>query len=138
MSDSLRPKVVAVVEDDDVSRTALGRVLLASGFEPALFDSAETFIAARPDLAPFCLIVDVHLPGMSGIDLQHRLCAEGTTVPTIVTTGDRAELTRESAQQAGCAGFLWKPYSADSILALLASIAQQPPTLFTGHCPNDQ
>jgi FixJ family two-component response regulator len=115
---------VAVVEDDEVARAALGRVLLAGGFDAALFDSAETFIAAPPNPAPFCLIVDVHLTGMSGIELQDRLRSTGMAVPTIVTTGDRAVETRERAEQGGCAAFLWKPYSAESILALVAAIAQ--------------
>ena len=67
--------VVAVVEDDAPSRTALGRLLRAAGFEPALFESAEAYIDASP--TPTCVVVDVQLPGMSGIELQQRLRAAG-------------------------------------------------------------
>jgi FixJ family two-component response regulator len=67
--------------------------------------------------------VDVQLPGMSGIDLQRKLRLERPEVPIIVTTGKRVDVIRERAQQAGCAAFLWKPFSADSILTTLASIA---------------
>jgi FixJ family two-component response regulator len=122
MLDEKRPGLVAVIEDDNVSRAALGRLLRAGGFDPALFDSAETFIAARPDRPWLCLIVDVQLTGMSGIDLQRRLRGEGSKVPIIITTGNRGDLIRERAEQAGCEAFLWKPVSPDGLLAVLASI----------------
>jgi FixJ family two-component response regulator len=67
--------------------------------------------------------VDVHLAGMSGIDLQWRLRHEEYGVPIIVMTGNRADIVRERAQQAGCAAFLLKPFSADDILTLLRSIS---------------
>jgi FixJ family two-component response regulator len=125
MADERSLGVVAVIEDDAVARSALGRLLQVGGFESALFDSAETFIAARPDRAWLCFIIDVQLTGMSGIDLQRRLRSEGSEVPIIVTTGNRAEVIRERAQQAGCAAFLWKPFSGNTILSLLESIARQ-------------
>ena len=117
--------LVAVVEDDKLGRCALGRLLRAGGFEPALFESAEAFIASRPARALVCLIVDVHLTGISGIDLQRKLRSEGCDVPIIVTTGQRADMIREQADQAGCAAFLWKPFTADTLLQLLESIVGQ-------------
>jgi FixJ family two-component response regulator len=122
MSHEPAPTLVAVIEDDAVSRSALGRLLEAGGFEPALFSSAEAFLASQATRAWRCLILDVHLTGMSGIDLQRRLRSEGCDVPVIVCTGDRADMTRERAQQAGCVAFLLKPYSADTLLPLLRSI----------------
>ena len=116
---------VAVVEDDDEARNALGRLLHAGGFEAELLDSAETFMACRPERAWFCLIVDAQLPGMSGIDLQHRLRADGSKLPMIVITGNRAGAIRERAQQAGCEAFLLKPFSGHTLLALLGEIARQ-------------
>ena len=133
MVDDCTSALVAVVEDDDVARCALGRLLKAAGFEPALFDSAETFIASRPTRALLCLIVDVHLTGMSGLELQRRLHGEGADVPIIVTTGDRADAIRDRAQQEGCAAFLWKPFSAETILALLGSIARLSNPASGGH-----
>ena len=117
--------LVAVIEDDQIARAALGRLLQVAGFEPALFDSAEAFISSRPDAALLCLIVDVHLTGMSGIDLQRKLESEGSDVPVIVTTGNRTEVVRQRAEEAGCAAFLWKPFSAETLLSVLASIAGQ-------------
>ena len=125
MLDEHRPALVAVIEDDDASRHAMGRLLRVSGFEPALYESAETFIASPPNRSLSCLIVDVHLTGMSGIDLQEKLHSEGSEVPIIVTTGDRAHVLRQRAQRAGCVAFLWKPFSAETILTALASIARQ-------------
>jgi FixJ family two-component response regulator len=87
-----------------------------------LFSSAETFIASRANRPWLCLIVDVHLTGMSGIDLQQWLRTDGVEVPMIITTGDRADLVRERAQQAGCIAFLLKPFSGDVILPLLRSL----------------
>ena len=128
MSTERSSALVAVVEDDAISRYALARVLHVGGFETALFDSAEAFVAARPTRTLLCLILDVHLAGMSGIDLQRRLRDEGFDAPIIVTTGDRADATRERAHQAGCVAFLPKPFSAQAVLAVLRSIERQSQT----------
>jgi FixJ family two-component response regulator len=123
MADERRPPTVAVIEDDEVSRCALGRILRVAGFEPALYDSAEAFIAAPRTSSLRCLIVDVQLTGMSGIDLQTKLSAEGSEVPVIITTGNRADVIRRRAQQAGCAAFLWKPFCAETLLEIIAFLA---------------
>jgi FixJ family two-component response regulator len=128
MSDEQSQPHVGVIEDDDLERGALGRLLQAGGFEPALFESAETFIASRQTRSWLCLVVDVHLTGMSGIDLQRKLRDEGSAVPIIITTGNKADAIRERAEQAGCIAFLWKPFSGDAFLALVESIADRPHT----------
>ena len=125
MSNARAAGLVAVVEDDDNAKTALGRLLDAAGFEPALFKSAEAFLASKPDREWSCLIVDVQLPGMSGIDLQRKLRSEGSKAPVIVITAHGSDAIRERAEQAGCAAFLTKPFNGDSILALLASLASR-------------
>ena len=117
--------LVAVIEDDDIARTALGRLLDAAGFEHALFENAETFLASDRDRKWICLIVDVHLTGMSGIDLQLTLRSEGAEAPVIIITAKETGAIRERAEQAGCAAFLTKPFSGDTILALLGSLASQ-------------
>src|SRR5262249_13987486 len=116
---------VAIIEDDDAARAALGRVLRAGGFETALFENAEAFIASRAGQPWLCLIVDVQLTGMSGIHLQRTLRHQGFDAPIIIITANRADVIRERAEQGGCAAFLWKPFSADAILSLLASIARR-------------
>ena len=122
MSHARAAGTVAVVEDDDNARTALGRMLGAAGFEHALFSSAEAFLASKPDRECACLIVDVQLTGMSGIDLQRKLRSDGSNAPVIVITAHGSDAVRERAERAGCAAFLTKPFNGDSILALLASL----------------
>jgi FixJ family two-component response regulator len=128
MRDDQVTTLVAVIEDDDLERGALGRLLQADGFEPALFDSAEAFVASALDRRWLCLVVDVQLTGMSGLDLQWKLRNERSEVPIIVITGNRADAVRERAEQAGCVAFLVKPFSADAILGLVEAIAGRPRT----------
>ena len=129
MTETRGDRLIAVVEDDDSARNALGRLLEAGGFETALFDSAESFIASRS--APhdcLCLVLDIHLTGMSGIELQRRLRAEGSRLPIVMVTGSRADVIREHAERAGCSAFLLKPFSAERIFGVLASLASRLPT----------
>ncbi len=118
--------VVGIVEDNDSARTAISRVLRAGGFEPALFESAEAFIEAPPTSGLLCLVVDVQLSGMSGIDLQSQLLGRGCTVPIIVMTAHREEAIRDHAERNGCEAFLWKPFTADVLLQLIGSIERRP------------
>jgi FixJ family two-component response regulator len=124
MSDT-RGGLVAVVEDDAGARNALGRLLDAAGFEHALFESAEAFLASKPEREWSCLILDVHLTGMSGIDLQRRLRSEGSKAPIIVVTAHGSDAVRARAEQAGCAAFLTKPFSGESFLGLLRSLTSR-------------
>lgn len=128
MADPRAGRPVAVVEDDDGARNALGRLLDAAGFESALFESAEAFLGSKPDRDWSCLIVDVQLTGMSGIDLQQTLRAGGSRAPVIVVTAHGSDAIRERAERAGCAAFLTKPFGGDAILALLGSFAGRPRT----------
>lgn len=125
MADAALRRTVAVVEDDAPSRNALGRLLRAGGFEPALFDSAEAFIEAPP-CAPLCLILDVQLTGMSGTDLQGQLRRAGSSTPIIVTTALRDACIRDRAEENGCTAFLWKPFNSTTLLSLLGALAQEP------------
>jgi FixJ family two-component response regulator len=123
MSTSKAPVVVAVVEDHAPSLTALGRLLRAAGFEPALFESAEAYIAASA--APACIIVDVYLPGMSGIELQQRLRAAGASPPIIVRTSGHETVIEECAQQDGCAAFFRKPVDGNTLTSTIAALANR-------------
>ena len=118
--------LVAVVEDDAIARNALGRLLNAGGLEPALFDCAETFLPER-HRQWLCVIADVQLTGMSGIDLQCTLRSEASAVPVIVITGHRADAVRERAVEAGCVAFLSKPFTGSAILTLLDELSRRYP-----------
>jgi FixJ family two-component response regulator len=120
--------LVVVVEDDPSSRATLARVLHAGGYESAVYTSAEAFLASPPPLSPIVLLLDLHLSGMSGIDLQRRLREEGSTVPVIIITAGDDARSRQQAQQLGCAAYLRKPCDAQEILALLKPLVRDDPS----------
>jgi FixJ family two-component response regulator len=107
---------VAVVDDDISVRRALERLLRAGGFEPVIYDSAEAFLEDARQMRADCLLLDIHLGGMSGLDLQQMLAEAGTVPPIIfITAHDEAE-TREVAQRAGYAAYFRKPFPGSSLL----------------------
>jgi FixJ family two-component response regulator len=114
--------VVVVIEDDPAALTALSRVISASGLEPAPYRTAEAYLAAPPSQPPRCLVVDLHLPGISGIELKRRLAAMGSTVPTIVMTAFEEPRIREQALRLGCVGYFDKSSSVDDLLATIRAL----------------
>jgi FixJ family two-component response regulator len=115
-------RVVAVVDDDAELRTAFGRALRAGGFEPVLYGSAEQFLASPPGGPVRCLVVDVKLDGMSGLDLQRRLKADGSNVPIVIMTAFDSARVRDQAYETGCVGVLDKQADIEEILAILRSL----------------
>jgi FixJ family two-component response regulator len=99
-----------VVVDDDVSvRESLELLIQEEGWQPALFESAESFLARLPTLVPSCLILDVNLPDLSGLDIQQRISGEKSSTPIIFITGYGDIPTSVRAMKAGAAEFLTKP-----------------------------
>ena len=107
-----RQKIVAVVDDDSSMLGATKELLEARGFVTKAFASAEEFLDYDAHAQVDCLLLDIHLGGMSGIELRRRLTVSGATLPVIFITALDDEDTRAQAQQAGCVAFLRKPYSA--------------------------
>jgi FixJ family two-component response regulator len=114
--------LVVVVEDDPGSRKTLARVLRAGGYEAAMYASAEEFLSSPPTSTPLGLLLDVHLGGMSGLDLQRRLKLEGSTVPVIIITAFDDARSRKEAEELGCVAYVRKPCEAETILTLLRSL----------------
>jgi FixJ family two-component response regulator len=112
-------RLVVVIEDDSASQKTLARVLRAGGYEPATYASAEAFLADPPSIPPLGLLLDVHLGGMSGLELQRRLKSEGSNLPVIIITAFDDARSREQAERLGCVAYLRKPCEAGTILALL-------------------
>jgi FixJ family two-component response regulator len=112
-------RLVAVVDDDVDVLTAFGRVLRARGFEAALYGSAEAYLAAPPTATPVCLVVDVKLGGMTGLELQRRLRDQGSTIPVVVMTTCDDPRTRDEARRLGCVGFFDKQADIDEFLTLV-------------------
>jgi FixJ family two-component response regulator len=116
-----QPTVIACVEDDASVGEALEGLLFAFGFAPVIYTSAETFLNSAPLDRISCLIVDVELGGMSGIDLQQRLVEQGKRIPTIVITAFADERMRRRALDGGAVAFLQKPIGAAGLMAEISS-----------------
>jgi FixJ family two-component response regulator len=116
--------VVVVVEDDPASRTTLGRVLRAGGFEPAVYESAEAYLASPPTVEPLGMLLDIHLPAISGLELQRWLRDRGSSIPIIIITAFDDARAQARAEALGCVAYLHKPCEAQQILNLLRSLVQ--------------
>src|ERR1700739_4903792 len=109
------PKMVAVVDDDGSFRGALQRLLKSAGFPVQSFASAEAFLKSGQQHDTGCLISDIRMPGMSGLDLQAKLNADHCPIPIIFLTAHSDEKMRLQAMRGGAVKFLAKPFD-DAIL----------------------
>jgi len=105
-----------VVDNDPAMLKAMRQLLRAFDYDTELYDSAETFVSSAAESDAICLLVDVQLGGMSGIELKRRLAASGILTPVIFMTGSDCEVIRKQAHEAGCVGFLRKPFAASLLL----------------------
>lgn len=101
---------IAVVDDDEAVRAALANLLASLDLGVAVFASAEEFLASPACQAAACLITDVQMPGMSGLDLQRHLANRGSRVPVILITAFPGDHVRRQAEEGGAVGFLAKPF----------------------------
>ena len=108
-------KVVSIVDDDESFRGALQRLLKSAGFPVRSFASAEEFLKSGQQHDTGCLISDIRMPGMSGLDLQAKLNADHCPIPTIFITAHGDEKMRLQAMRGGAVKFLAKPFD-DAIL----------------------
>ena len=111
------PSTVFVVDDDSSIRTAIHRLLDSLRHPVRLFASAEQFIAGTDCQSRGCLILDVRLPGMSGLQLQQWLAEQGRNLPIIFITAQDDNATRDAALRRGAAEYLSKPFDCDRLLA---------------------
>ena len=110
---------VGVIDDDPEMRAAMASLLSAAGYCPETFDSAETFLTCASTSKATCLVVDVELGDISGIELAHQLVAEGFTYPIIFMTGLDDEVIQGQATAAGGVAFLRKPFPAKLLFEAL-------------------
>jgi FixJ family two-component response regulator len=108
--------IVAIVDDDDLMRSALQGLLKAAGLPARAFASAEEFLNSGEHHHTKCLIADVRMPGMSGLDLQAALNAEQIRIPTIFITAHGDARMRMQAMRAGAVEFLAKPFDDEVLL----------------------
>jgi FixJ family two-component response regulator len=108
--------IVFVVDDDLAVRQGLERLLRAVGWKVETFASAQEFLAHRKENIPSCLVLDVGLPGLSGLDLQKRILEANSEIPIVFITGHKDVPTSVRAMKAGAVEFLIKPFSEQDLL----------------------
>ena len=108
--------VVAIVDDDESLRRSVRNLLTSVGFRVATFSSAESFLESAERGNFGCLVVDLRMGGMSGIDLLTHLAGVGARIPAIVLTAHGDEEARRRALAAGAIAFLGKPFRGDALL----------------------
>jgi len=119
---------VAVVDDDENIRRSFSRLLRAAGMQPMAFLSAEAFIADERHAQFDCLVLDVQLPGMSGLELQEHLHAEGIATPIVFITAYEDIHACAEANAAGCAGYFRKSDSGSEVLETIRRAVSRPST----------
>ena len=116
MAREKKKKMVAVVEDDDSYRVAVQRLLKSAGFSVQSFATAEDFLRSGRQHETGCLITDIRMPGMSGLDLQAKLNADHCLIPTIFITAHGDEDMRLQAMRGGAVKFMVKPFDGEILL----------------------
>lgn len=113
--------LIAIVDDNSSMREAIGGLVESVGYRAASAASAEEFLGSRHVHRTSCLIADMQMPGMTGLELHQRLSAAGKGIPTILITAYPDERVRERALAAGVVGYLAKPFDEDDLLACIGS-----------------
>jgi FixJ family two-component response regulator len=123
---SIQKSHIAVVDDDESICRSWSRLLRAAHFQPMTYPSAETFLADTGHPRFDCLVIDIHLGGMSGLELRHKLAEGKDLTPVIFITAQDEPEVRAQAEAAGCAGFFRKTDSGAEVLAAIRRASQPP------------
>jgi len=111
--------IIAIVDDDALIPRALVRLLSTAGWHAVTFPSAEAFLQTGMQASPVCLVLDVWLPGMTGVELLEHLAAMGSTLPAVIITGRNDLQMRMRAMQAGAIAYILKPLDGQELLRAL-------------------
>jgi len=114
-----KPSIISVIDDDEAVREATGELIRSLGYTAATFGSAAEFLHSGRVSDTACLVVDVQMPGMSGVDLQQRLISDGHRIPVIFMTAFPKERMRTQLLSAGGFGYLRKPFSENCLITCL-------------------
>lgn len=117
--------VIHIIDDDDAIRDSLTFLLETSGFAARAYESAEQFLEARMDAAPGCILTDVRMPEMSGLDLVRRLNEVGSTLPVVMMTGHADVPLAVEAMKAGVIDFIEKPFDDETLLESLRTALRE-------------
>jgi FixJ family two-component response regulator len=117
--------LISIIDDDESVRRTTALLIESLGFRAAAFESAEKFLSSDHLNDASCLIVDVRMPGMNGLQLQSQLAATGSRIPIIFITAYDDKASRQRAMQAGAAAFLGKPFTDEELLQWIRSALRQ-------------
>ncbi len=117
--------LVAIVDDDTSVRRALTRLLQSAGLQVVAYASASEFLASGLSSPPACVLLDIHLGGMNGLELLSRLRELGNDLPVLIITAHDNAQAREAAVQAGCTAYLCKPLDAKLLLEEVATAVKR-------------
>jgi FixJ family two-component response regulator len=115
--------LIHIVDDEEPIRKALSRLFLAAGFRVNTFASGDEFLKSLRSNFPDCLILDLHMPGLSGLDILHQLTQEGIRLPTVIITGHDEPGVRERALAAGAIDYLPKPLEGHELIQRVTEAA---------------
>ena len=118
--------LVSIIDDDASAREALAGLVRAMGFDVAEFAGAAAFLKSAQASRTACLIADMWMPDMTGLDLHHHLIAVGTPIPTVLVTAYPDEAVRARAWKAGIRCYLAKPLAPDALLRCIRSALEDP------------
>jgi FixJ family two-component response regulator len=118
--------LVAIVDDDMSIRNATRDLLRAAGFSAATFEDAESFFGSANRANAACLVTDMRMPGMSGLELYQALVASGADIPTVIITAHPEDLTQSRAREAGITCYLSKPFAPDDLVECVREALAKP------------
>jgi FixJ family two-component response regulator len=116
---------IVIIDDDALVRQALKDCMESAGYSVEVFDSAEQFLASAAADNAVCLIVDVQLPGINGLELQAKLAGNGSHAPIVFVTAHGTDANRKMASKQGAAGFLSKPVRREDLLIAISAATQR-------------
>jgi len=115
--------IIAIVDDDESVRRALSRLVRSLAYQTTDFPSGESFLVSLTNVIPCCALLDMHMPGLDGLQVLEEMRSRKLTVPTIIITANSQPNMRELCMKAGAAGYLQKPLDLDVVLSSIQSVA---------------
>lgn len=120
-----KASLIGIVDDDSGVRESISSLVRSAGFRAAVFSSAEDFLHSNEMKHAACLILDVRMPGITGLDLQTRLVARASRLPIIFATGYADDDAQKRALDKGAVAFLYKPFADETLFAAICAALSQ-------------